>query len=65
MFDAETGQRGYLLTGDEAYLGPYHQATATIDAAFERLSKSAAGSADQIRALNTLRRIAGDKLAGT
>jgi len=21
--DAETGQRGYLLTGDPAYLGPY------------------------------------------
>jgi len=24
--DAETGQRGYLLTGDEAYLEPYHRA---------------------------------------
>jgi PAS domain S-box-containing protein len=25
--DAETGQRGYLLTGEEKYLAPYHQAT--------------------------------------
>jgi signal transduction histidine kinase len=26
MVDAETGQRGYLLTGDEAYLAPYKEA---------------------------------------
>jgi CHASE3 domain sensor protein len=26
MKDAEAGQRGYLLTGDKADLGPYHQA---------------------------------------
>jgi CHASE3 domain sensor protein len=25
--DAETGQRGYLLTGEEKYLAPHHQAT--------------------------------------
>ena len=29
--DAETGQRGYLLTGDQAYLTPYRQATALIE----------------------------------
>src|SRR5262249_45037880 len=28
--DAETGQRGYLLTGDEAYLRPYDQALTRI-----------------------------------
>src|SRR5215470_3143688 len=28
--DAETGQRGYLLTGDEAYLAPYEEATRSI-----------------------------------
>jgi len=26
MKDAETGQRGYLLTGDEAFLAPYRTA---------------------------------------
>src|SRR5437016_743729 len=26
LVDAETGQRGFLLTGDEAYLEPYHAA---------------------------------------
>jgi CHASE3 domain sensor protein len=28
--DAETGQRGFLLTGDEAYLEPYQSATAVV-----------------------------------
>ena len=31
LSDAETGQRGYLLTGDEAYLEPYHTAIKSID----------------------------------
>ncbi|MDA8522225.1 sensor histidine kinase [Acidovorax sp. NCPPB 4044] len=31
MLDAETGLRGYLLTGDERYLQPYQKAAATID----------------------------------
>jgi signal transduction histidine kinase/CHASE3 domain sensor protein len=29
--DMETGQRGYLLTGDSAYLRPYEQANSTIE----------------------------------
>jgi CHASE3 domain sensor protein len=28
--DAETGQRGYLLTGQDAYLEPYNRATASL-----------------------------------
>ena len=28
MLDAETGQRGYLLTGNETYLEPYDKAVA-------------------------------------
>jgi len=30
--DAETGQRGYLLTGDLRYLGPHEQAVARMPA---------------------------------
>jgi signal transduction histidine kinase/DNA-binding response OmpR family regulator/CHASE3 domain sensor protein len=30
--DAETGQRGYLLTGKESYLEPYSRAAETVDA---------------------------------
>src|SRR5437879_4889238 len=31
LVDAETGQRGYFLTGDEAYLDPYRAAIKDID----------------------------------
>lgn len=37
MLDAETGLRGYLLTGDERYLQPYQKAAATINANLEEL----------------------------
>jgi CHASE3 domain sensor protein len=30
MTDAETGQRGYVITGDDAYLVPYETASATL-----------------------------------
>jgi CheY-like chemotaxis protein/CHASE3 domain sensor protein len=30
LTDAETGQRGFIITGDEAYLEPYNNALATI-----------------------------------
>ena len=30
MKDAETAQRGFLLTGDESYLDPYRQASANV-----------------------------------
>ena len=36
--DAETGQRGYLLTSDKSYLDPYNKALARIDADFGALS---------------------------
>ena len=37
LVDAETGQRGYLLTGDEAYLQPYHAAIKNLDQVMARL----------------------------
>ena len=35
--DAETGQRGYLLTGVSSYLEPYTNATRTLGASLDRL----------------------------
>lgn len=35
--DAETGQRGYLLTGVSSYLEPYANATRTLGASLDRL----------------------------
>ncbi len=38
--DAETGQRGYLLTSEEQYLVPYDTARATIHGELAKLSRS-------------------------
>jgi CheY-like chemotaxis protein/CHASE3 domain sensor protein len=37
MKDAETGQRGFLITGDEHYLEPFTTARASIDQQLERV----------------------------
>ncbi|HEX4049439.1 MAG TPA: PAS domain S-box protein [Steroidobacteraceae bacterium] len=37
LVDAETGQRGYLLTGKSSYLAPYQQAVAAIPRVLEGL----------------------------
>ncbi|MBA4327241.1 MAG: histidine kinase [Polaromonas sp.] len=39
MLDAETGQRGYLLTGDSKYLEPYDAATAEINQTLDALRR--------------------------
>ncbi len=41
MKDAETGQRGYLLTGDDQYLAPFDEAKNRIDKEVDFLSKLA------------------------
>src|SRR5689334_16372634 len=38
LSDAETGQRGYVITGDESYLTPYTSAVANIDSHLDSLS---------------------------
>ncbi len=45
--DAETGQRGFLLTGREHYLEPYHEATAVLHDRLKRLQELTVESADQ------------------
>lgn len=37
LIDAETGQRGYLLTGNPSYLEPYHDAISKIDQELESI----------------------------
>jgi two-component sensor histidine kinase/CHASE3 domain sensor protein len=37
LVDAETGQRGYLLTQDQAYLDPYRDSVASLDATYKDL----------------------------
>ncbi|MFZ5550041.1 MAG: response regulator [Pseudomonadota bacterium] len=60
--DAETGQRGYLLTGSTSYLAPYHAARATLPAQFSRLHVLTADNPRQHQRLQALEKIAGEKL---
>ena len=47
--DAETGQRGYLLTLEQAYLDPYREAVATMDATYRGLNELIVGDPEQRR----------------
>ena len=40
LTDAETGQRGFLITGDDDYLGPYDNARARLPEVMDRLKKT-------------------------
>lgn len=44
--DAETGQRGYLLTGREEFLEPYERAGSIIPQSVDRLARLTSGSPD-------------------
>ena len=60
--DAESGQRGYLLTGAERYLEPYAAARAAIPGRFASLRLLLAGNDQQLQRLATVEQIAVDKL---
>jgi CHASE3 domain sensor protein len=54
MKDAETGQRGYLLTGDENYLAPYSAAQGSIQSTLADLRKLTADNPNQQQRLANL-----------
>jgi signal transduction histidine kinase len=53
--DAETGQRGFLLTGRLSYLDPYVAARRELEAALERLAGATAANPVQQRAIANLK----------
>jgi signal transduction histidine kinase len=61
LTDAESGQRGYLLTGESSYLAPYTEAVTNVDAAFDRLH-AVYGGRDDSREFQELRVLTGKKL---
>ncbi len=52
--DAETGQRGYLLTGDPLYLEPYNKAVPHIDERLDYLRRGMHGNAAREQDLRAL-----------
>jgi CheY-like chemotaxis protein/CHASE3 domain sensor protein len=61
--DAETGQRGYLLTGNESYLEPYTTAKAALPGEFNSMRAALANRPQQMRRLDALEAVAGQKMA--
>lgn len=53
--DAESGQRGYLLTGQSAYLDPYQRATARIPIELEALREQTSDNSRQRQHFSLLR----------
>ncbi|WP_233259558.1 CHASE3 domain-containing protein [Ramlibacter sp. WS9] len=63
ILDAETGQRGYLLTGDPRYLDPYNTAVAEVGQQLDALRLIYTPSADDFATLAQLSRNVQRKLA--
>jgi methyl-accepting chemotaxis protein len=63
LVDAETGQRGYLLTGDEAYLEPYREAIRSLDEVMGNLKKLTSDNPNQQKHIQALQPLIEKKLA--
>ena len=63
MLDAETGQRGYLLTGNETYLEPYDKAVATVQTNLDSLRMQFMASPEDMQEFALLSRQISRKLA--
>ena len=62
MADAETGQRGYIITGDSAYLGPYHAGRANAEAHLTALRQLVSADPEQERRVDSLRALEDRKI---
>jgi len=62
VVNAETGQRGYIITGDSTYLEPYHNGKIEADAHLTALRGLVAGDTEQLRRVDTLQALANRKL---
>lgn len=61
LLDAETGQRGFILTGDNGYLVPYHQAQNRLRDDLDVLQSLIGDNPVQASQLATVRRLVSDR----
>ena len=61
--DAETGARGFIITGEEEYLAPYEQARAQVPQALEHLRQLIRDDARQVQRIARLAELSEGKLA--
>jgi len=62
LVNAETGQRGYIITGEESYLEPYQTGTTAVGNAVENLRKLVVVNPDQQARLATIEPLVAQKL---
>ena len=62
LLDCETGQRGYLLTGDDNYLAPYRDGLAAIDKALATADRLTAENQRQHGRVAAIKTLVADKL---
>jgi CHASE3 domain sensor protein len=62
MREAETGQRGYLLTGRSLYLEPYRAAIEQLPQTLDRLAALVSDSPQQSQAVSRLRALTDEKI---
>jgi CHASE3 domain sensor protein len=60
--DAETGQRGFIITGDESYLAPFEAGREKIVEVLSQLSGLVSDNANQRARIESLRHLADGKL---
>ncbi len=63
VLNAETGQRGYLITGADRYLAPYRTAIRDLDGNLARLRQLTAEDPAQQRRIDRLQQLIGEKTA--
>jgi CHASE3 domain sensor protein len=61
--DAETGQRGYIITGDEAFLDPYQTGIASVPSVIKELRQLTADNPNQQKRIDEAEPLIAAKLA--
>ena len=62
LIDAETGTRGFLLTGDPAYLSPYERGASAVRVDLTELASLTQGNLDQAARVQRLQYLTTDRL---
>lgn len=63
LADAETGRRGYVITGQEQFLKPYTRAISTTEQQFKQLQQRSNDDPDEQRQINELKSLVNQRLS--
>lgn len=63
LVDAETGERGYIITGRDEFLEPFNVALRGLDAEIERVSELTTESSEQQKRISEVSALAARKIA--